>query len=217
MKQNKIIPIRECSCCYELIYIEKEIFNCPNTKCTYVLCKNCIINLGKKTNSDQCPACRIKLPIHYKPIEIISERTRHPQVIIMNRNTNRRRVNETTVIEEECYKLVDECFKFCGEVIKCCCTDIKECSLKCKDICIIGFQLTLLATLWLGMMTGLLLIGHMVSVNLYPFIYCCMPLILSFIIGGIFGIMTILCCGTCFGACFKCCTMCNNTTDSYIM
>ena len=64
MKPNKIIPIRECSCCYECIDIEKEMFNCPNTKCTYVLCKNCIINLGKKTNSDQCPACRIKLPIN---------------------------------------------------------------------------------------------------------------------------------------------------------
>ena len=64
MKPNKIIPIRECSCCYEYIDIEKEMFNCPNTKCTYVLCKNCIINLGKKTNSDQCPACRIKLPIN---------------------------------------------------------------------------------------------------------------------------------------------------------
>ena len=32
MKQNKIIPIRQCSCCYENIDIEKEIDNQKNIK-----------------------------------------------------------------------------------------------------------------------------------------------------------------------------------------
>lgn len=206
MKPNKIIPIRECSCCYECIDIEKEMFNCPNTKCTYVLCKNCIINLGKKTNSDQCPACRIKLPINYKPIEIISERTPRPNVIIMTRNTNRRRIIRSTHIEEDCDDIFDDCIKFSNDCIKFCCTDIKEWALKCKEICIIGSQVSLLVILWLALMVGLLLLGHVISVNLYPDIYCCLPLVASFIIGGIMGIITMMCVGTCIGICCHCCT-----------
>jgi|UniRef100_A0A6C0AKS4 hypothetical protein len=215
MKPNKIIPIRECSCCYEYIDIEKEMFNCPNTKCTYVLCKNCIINLGKKTNSDQCPACRIKLPINYKPLEIISERTPRPNVIIMTRRTNRRTINESSSFEEDCDYICNSFIKFCNDCVKFCCSYIKECSLKYKDKCIIVFQSSILLILWFALMICILIIGHMISVNLYPFIYCCLPFVVSFIIGGAVGVMTLLSIMGCIGGCCKCCATLNNDNNIY--
>uniref|UniRef100_A0A6C0CNT3 RING-type domain-containing protein n=1 Tax=viral metagenome TaxID=1070528 RepID=A0A6C0CNT3_9ZZZZ len=206
MKPNKIYPIRECSCCYETILIDKEIFNCPNTKCTYVLCKNCIMNLGKKTNSDQCPACRVKLPIHYKPIEIVTEITPRPGIIIMRRNG--RSIPQYTSIEHDCGVCIDESIDFCDNITNMSCVNIKKCCKECKQNACSVFQILFMIIIILFGCFGVLFIGHMVSYHLYPFIYCCVHEAVSFILGGIFGIMTLLIFITCLTFCGKCCILC---------
>ena len=212
MKQNKIIPIRECSCCYEFIDIEKEMFNCPNTKCTYVLCKNCIVNLGKKTNSDQCPACRIKLPINYKPIEIVTETTTRPTVIIMTRN--RRNVSQYTSIENDCNLCIDESINFCDYIANKCRVNIIKCCGICKHSACDVFQIVSMTVIILSCCFGVLFIGHMVSYHLYPFIYCCINPVIAFILGSIFGIMTLLIFITCLTFCAKCCMLCYGEKDN---
>jgi hypothetical protein len=57
---NKVIPnnnnIGFCDCCYSE---NVEIEVCPsNNKCEYAMCKKCIKNIKKKTESKKCPACR---------------------------------------------------------------------------------------------------------------------------------------------------------------
>ena len=57
---NKIVPINKsyCDCCMEE---EKIIKRCPNEKCKYVMCVDCIEDLKRKTSSNKCPNCRGEL------------------------------------------------------------------------------------------------------------------------------------------------------------
>lgn len=212
MKKNKIVPIKECSCCYEYVDIEMEIFECPNIKCSYILCKKCLINLGKKTHSDQCPACRIKLPIHYKPIEIITERTLRPHVVVMNRDSFvvRRRLVRRNRCEDDimeacnwaCKKISDE---FSGNESNCigdiiyCCKHPEKSLTQLITLFGIGFM-------YLCGILVCLLIGNLISMNIYPAIYTgFLNKTLSFILGGILGFLTMfmaLVCATICGQCW---------------
>jgi hypothetical protein len=185
MKNKKIIPIRECSCCWEYVDIEMEIFNCPNEKCSYILCKKCIINLGKQTNSDLCPACRTKLPVHYKPIEIITERTHRPVVMMMNRDEYV--IGRRSGPSDE---FLDSSLKFCndflGEMIYCI-THPKLCTKICLEAIV-------MFSIWSMIVFCSLLLGNAISWELFPIIYCCIHNALSFIIGGILGFITLMMC-----------------------
>ena len=57
---NKIVPVNKsyCDCCMEE---EKIIKRCPNEKCKYVMCVDCIEDLKRKTSSNKCPNCRGEL------------------------------------------------------------------------------------------------------------------------------------------------------------
>lgn len=221
MKKNKILPIRECSCCCEYVDIEMEIFNCPNDKCSYILCKNCLINLGEKTRSDQCPACRTKLPVHYKPIEIITERTLRPHVVIMNRDNIavRRRLIRRNRCEDDimdtcnwaCKKISDE---FAGNEDNCigdiiyCCQHPRKCLIPSISFLALGFM-------YISAMCICLLIGNVISIQIYPTIYMgFLHPVLSFLLKKILGFMSLVMLLTCATVCIRCCLIGFNPHDT---